>query len=1470
MNLNQRIFKNLFFYIFLISITMISIPEMNKSFGEVVEPYCIDLNRHQKLITIHCGNVHLSDIDNILSARSVLTQETVGNWQLRADILVKEKGNLIIDSSDTKTLKIETLYGITSYGNLVIDSVKIVSWDFKMREYPTTNGIQPRSYITHGYEGIVGGMNITNSELAFLGFDEYSKQGISYFAGDGSIFSNNHVHDSWQGITTANVGFVTIENNFIHDIEMFGLNHSFGSHDLTIRNNTISYIREGIGIVCSGDCENILIEENRVFNSKEAGIMLYQNANNSIIKDNFIFNQTIGISIADSSNNHINNNMIHDVVDGIQVKVLNPEIYTSQENRIFGNKFSKIEGLPIFIDTHSIRNNIFQNSFDKKDSPGVFFSPLTGPGNLVSDSIFVDSEKILQVGSSEISELGALRIGLIDNSFTRTANQKGGIESFLFKNIDQPQTFVTSDLHMLQSPIIKKNSPQVLSFQSYLEQISPNSEISFLRDEDIHKNLIFNTNQDRLFDVLILFSQEFVSQDEYDNLKRFVEMGGKIIFLDGGIFVAEIVYDEARNSIQFKKGKNWEFDGNLAQKSGWERYQTQNQEWIGSNSLSIENENRIQFLNNPFGNNFSQLSFISNSNAEMWHDFGAIASYKLPDEKTAIAKVGIYQLDFGQGKILMLGISSSSLIEDKKFQDFFKNYIFPKFLGEQYFIDQFEQYDDLKINWILNSGKISDTIVDLKLNAITLNLERSDKVNDNLKLVLPQTLLHIKDTGQTKLQVFVDHIPVDANPILTDTSSGFEIPLRPISSSVKIIGDELGFFDDKGPEITINNIDFIFNEDYQEVSVDVTVEDYESGVNNSDLFLEKIPTGEIFDFANPEDEISNFPSLKMDIPYDAGTTFKIIATATDYLNNRSWIESEIFESYGYEDSKNLENSTLIEGQTKDDAGKWGEPRNSSKLSIHYPSICKPLNQIGDIIVKGSSFDEKGIAKIEALIHKLPHDGSFDFQPVTPISPGNWSQWSINFTIPDEKQYRILVESTNLYNKKMWAEVILDDIFTKKTLNSHKETSGKKLHAFLYPTFTSGVYNLDSFYFFYSKYSGATSSEEITTDLDLLTGKVPSVPDVGYFQPLLELVQEYDPGSDVSIITDNYVHNGLIFNENGDNLYESLFVLHDEYVTQESYENLKKFVQNGGVIVFLDGNIFYGEVELDEENCTVTLVKGHDWEFDGQVAKKSVSERYFDENQTWMGSNFIINQLDSEVIFGNNPFDYRHFEENHLTNPKALILIDYLAEFLYEKTNPDESIEDIELKLDESNNKNSNFVDSPRVATYELDYGKGKVIMMGIYAERLSENTEFQKFFQKIVLPRAIGNKYPILLESEKFDIFWEMRNGKVTHIELNNKEKNLTLELNTIDSDKSGSHPNTLIVLIPKQLLDSPTPTNQGNYDVFLDGKPVEYNQVSDDFERSIEIQLPPNSGRVEIFGKNILSEQKSFLEFTSELINRN
>ena len=206
-----------------------------------------------------------------------------------------------------------------------------------------------------------------------------------------------------------------------------------------------------------------------------------------------------------------------------------------------------------------------------------------------------------------------------------------------------------------------------------------------------------------------------------------------------------------------------------------------------------------------------------------------------------------------------------------------------------------------------------------------------------------------------------------------------------------------------------------------------------------------------------------------------------------------------------------------------------------------------------------------------------------------------------------------------------------------------------------------------------------------------------------------------PDSIVAILTDQDVDAGSIFQRNGSNAYDVVILGHQEYVTQKEYDNFKKFVGDGGTMIILDGNVFYAEVKYDRNTGNITLVKGHSWAFNGISSWRSVNERWRNETAEWVGSNYISNI----AKFANNPFNYLPHEEQYVTNPNDIILLNYNA------TMPPSNL----------TNKGSVVI-----ATYELNYLKGRVIALGLYSDDIMTNGSFDRYFDNLVLQYAVRTK----------------------------------------------------------------------------------------------------------------------------------
>jgi len=272
-------------------------------------------------------------------------------------------------------------------------------------------------------------------------------------------------------------------------------------------------------------------------------------------------------------------------------------------------------------------------------------------------------------------------------------------------------------------------------------------------------------------------------------------------------------------------------------------------------------------------------------------------------------------------------------------------------------------------------------------------------------------------------------------------------------------------------------------------------------------------------------------------------------------------------------------------------------------------------------------------------------------------------------------------------------------------------------AFVKNTFTRAAYN-HAFYDFYTKYRYAPENTQIYSDLNLLTAIPPDPPkqNTPFFRELKDRTIKLLPNSVVVTINDEDIHNGNIFYKSGNNVFDILIIGHDEYVTQEMYDNYRKFVTQGGVLIALDGNIFYGEVSYNPDYYSVTLVKGHGWEYNGAYAKKSVDERWYNETSSWIGSNYYdayrwkYENGTYMYQYQNDPFNYGpvRWEDQFVTNQDDQPILDY--------------------QLDDPTHK---------VITYWKSYVQGKVIVLGIASEKVADNPSFQEFYDKLILEHAV-------------------------------------------------------------------------------------------------------------------------------------
>jgi parallel beta-helix repeat protein len=285
--------------------------------AEAGEDACIDFDQTENTINVNCNASFLNVVQTINDTKVVKSLGN-GEYLLNSTIEVADDITFEMNSSDAggdnlRYLKVAGENGIIVYGKILIDGIKITSWNI------SSNNIIPQDMngnISRGYIQFAAseGSQIINSEFGYLGDVEPGRRGFDLVGdGDGEpshdmLIRGSKFHDMWFAFYSNGAYNIVIDGNeYYNNIEYTVDPHS-ATHDMNITNNHIHHNR--IGVICSLDCYNILIDGNKVNHNREYGIFFSRNMHDSIARNNHVYNSSTGIMISESPNNKIHNNTV--------------------------------------------------------------------------------------------------------------------------------------------------------------------------------------------------------------------------------------------------------------------------------------------------------------------------------------------------------------------------------------------------------------------------------------------------------------------------------------------------------------------------------------------------------------------------------------------------------------------------------------------------------------------------------------------------------------------------------------------------------------------------------------------------------------------------------------------------------------------------------------------------------------------------------------------------------------------------------------------------------------------------------------------------------------------------------------------------------------------------------------------------------------------------------------------------------
>lgn len=402
---------------------------------------CIYYEAAENTITVDCDYASFGDLISTIHNRSLLENlQKDGEHLLKANLRIADGSSFDMTSSDgVQYLKIAGENGIIVHGRILIEGVKITSWNTSSNTVVQQDG---SGSVGRGYIQFVAGegSEIIDSEFAYLGYNEMGRRGFDLFGEGDSRFGygpthdmeirNSKFHHMWRAFYSTGGYNITIDGNEYHHNLNYAIDPHSKSRDIDITNNWVHH--NNIGIICSVNCTNILIEGNRVEDNMRAGIFFSRNMTDSIARDNQVKNATSGIIISESSNNQIHNNTIEAATsEGILLfNPFEPDDGLTVNNLVYNNT---ILSSPTGINATRSYDNILEN---------IMFSNITSSQYLLtrnSSIIIVDRN----FDNALITEGGSATDNLVEIVYSGTIeviemNDQGIADKNLYNTDQEP------------------------------------------------------------------------------------------------------------------------------------------------------------------------------------------------------------------------------------------------------------------------------------------------------------------------------------------------------------------------------------------------------------------------------------------------------------------------------------------------------------------------------------------------------------------------------------------------------------------------------------------------------------------------------------------------------------------------------------------------------------------------------------------------------------------------------------------------------------------------------------------------------------------------------------------------------------------------------------------------------------------------------------------------------------------------
>src|SRR5918992_441656 len=397
--------------------------------AEAGEAFCTEYDQTENTITVNC-NSSFSDVARAVNDPKIMGSLGNGVYILNATLEIADDITFEMNSSNPddnlQYLKIVNENGIIVYGKILIDGIKITSWNTSSNDVipQDINGTIRRGYIQFAASE---GSRIINSEFGYLGDVEPGRRGFDLLGdGDGEPSHDMEIrgskfHSMWFAFYSNSAYNITVDGNEYYNNIKYALDPHTTTHDMNITNNWLH--DNPIGVICSDRCYNILIEGNLVEHNTDHGIFFSRNMYDSIARNNHVSNTTSGITVSESPNNQIYNNTIEGATSQ-GIRLFNPPVPddgVTEDNIVYNYVITSSEDGIAAARSHDniLENNIFSNIQSNEYS-------LSGDSSIIIREQHFDNALIAQEGLATENVVEIVDSGIIE--VTEGESDGGGEE----------------------------------------------------------------------------------------------------------------------------------------------------------------------------------------------------------------------------------------------------------------------------------------------------------------------------------------------------------------------------------------------------------------------------------------------------------------------------------------------------------------------------------------------------------------------------------------------------------------------------------------------------------------------------------------------------------------------------------------------------------------------------------------------------------------------------------------------------------------------------------------------------------------------------------------------------------------------------------------------------------------------------------------------------------------------------------